>query len=106
MNGEIQHTVPLYLNPSDGLWRATVYDSYLLEDSDDSSPFHYASSQLPLSSHSVPERVLFGLIAGSVAYSVQRQGIPGGYMYRRTPNLRQPGTLSGEVDPGLQATNR
>lgn len=91
MDGEIAHVVPLYLNPGDGLWRATVYDSYLLDDSPESSPFHYGSSQIPLSSDSVPERVLFGLVANSADYTVQRQGIPGGYIYRRAPNLRQPG---------------
>jgi hypothetical protein len=92
MDGEIAHVVPLYLNPGDGLWRATVYDSYLLDDSPESSPFHYGSSQIPLSSDSVPERVLFGLVANSADYTVQRQGIPSGYVYRRAPNLRQPGT--------------
>ena len=92
---EIQHIIPIYLNPVDKVWRSSIYDSVrleLFEDSNVIAPFHYSSSQIPLSSDSVSERVFFGLIADSFDYSVQRRGIPQGYIFRRSPTLKQPGT--------------
>jgi len=91
---EIGHVFPSYINPIDQVWRTTLYDSIRLESLEDSkfaSPFDYSGCQIPISSDSVKERAFFGLVGDSTDYSVQRKGIPLGYIFRRSPELKQPG---------------
>lgn len=92
---EIGHVFPSYINPIDEVWKTSLYDSIRLEELTDSnfqSPFTYSSCQIPISSDSVKERVYFGLLANSSDYSIQRKGIPLGYVFRRSSYLKQPGT--------------